>query len=345
VLPPRWVRRVLLAPAIVALTLLVLLGIPLWLLAAAVASPFLPGRWRALRVLLVVVVHLVLESVGLVVLFVLWVASGFGWKLRTPRFQRAHYRIVEWYLQSIYYVVRHALRVTVRVEGPAPAAYTARPLLVFCRHAGPGDSFLLAHALVNWYDREPRIVLKDTLQWDPAIDVLLNRLPTTFLRPGKPDEAGPTVEERIARLATALDGDDAFVIFPEGGNFTPARRERAIARLNHLGLHRMAARADRMIHVLAPRPGGVVAALGAAPEADVVWVAHTGVDDLLTVLDVWRALPMDKTIEMRWWQVPADQVPREREDQIEWLFHWWGRIDAWIEERKLVADPWRTGEL
>jgi ABC-type cobalamin/Fe3+-siderophores transport system ATPase subunit len=29
------------------------------------------------------------------------------------------------------------------------------------RHAGPGDSFLLLHALVNWYAREPRIVLAD----------------------------------------------------------------------------------------------------------------------------------------------------------------------------------------
>ncbi len=39
------------------------------------------------------------------------------------------------------------------------------------------------HALMNWYAREPRIVLKDTLQWDPAIDVVLNRLPNRFIRP------------------------------------------------------------------------------------------------------------------------------------------------------------------
>ena len=52
-----------------------------------------------------------------------------------------------------------------------------------CRHAGPGDSFVLVHALVNWFDREPRIVLKDMLQWDPAVDVLLNRLPNRFITP------------------------------------------------------------------------------------------------------------------------------------------------------------------
>ena len=42
----------------------------------------------------------------------------------------------------------------------------------------------MVHALINWYAREPRIVLKDTLQWDPAIDVVLNRLPNRFIRPG-----------------------------------------------------------------------------------------------------------------------------------------------------------------
>ena len=67
------------------------------------------------------------------------------------------------------------------IEGPDPDAYPGPPLLVFCRHAGPGDSFMLMHALMHWYDREPRVVLKDTLQWDPAIDVLLNRLPNRFI--------------------------------------------------------------------------------------------------------------------------------------------------------------------
>ena len=39
---------------------------------------------------------------------------------------------------------------------------------MFCRHAGPGDSFTLMYALMHWYGREPRVVLKETLAWDPA---------------------------------------------------------------------------------------------------------------------------------------------------------------------------------
>ena len=150
-----------------------------------------------------------------------------------------------------------------------------------CRHAGPGDSFILMYALLHWYAREPRVVLKNTLAWDPAIDVVLRRIPARFISPNP--EAGEDLESQIAHLATGLDRNDAFVIFPEGGNFTAARREKAIARLRKLGLERMAARAEDMTHVLAPRPGGVLAALDAAPDADVLMVAHTGLDHLVTV--------------------------------------------------------------
>ena len=60
-----------------------------------------------------------------------------------------------------------------------------------------------------------------------------------------------------------------------------------------------------MRHVLAPQPGGLLAALDAAPDAGVIFVAHTGLDRMLTVADVWRELPMDKRIVMRFWSRAA----------------------------------------
>jgi 1-acyl-sn-glycerol-3-phosphate acyltransferase len=331
-LPPRWMRRAVLAPAMIGLTVALLFTLPLWLLVAAAASPLLPGRLRGLRVLWVVIVWLVLESASLLALFGLWLASGFGAMVRTPPFQRLHYRLVGGYLWTFHHAATRVLGLQVEVEGPGPDAYVGRPLLVFCRHAGPGDSFLLVHALVNWYAREPRIVLAAALQWDPALDVVLNRLPNRFLSTG-----GPAVERQIGELATALDGDDAFVIFPEGGNFTERRRAAGIARLRAHGLEEAARRSEAMRHVLPPQPGGVAAALAAAPEADVVWVAHAGLDHLFTAADVWHGLPLDGVVRMRWWQVPADEVPQGFDAQVEWLYEWWARIDTWI-------DTARTGD-
>jgi 1-acyl-sn-glycerol-3-phosphate acyltransferase len=329
-LPPRWVRRTVLAPAMVLLTVLTLTSLPIWIVLAAAVSPLLPGRLRALRVLWVVVIALVLESVVLIALFVLWLVGGCGLATRTPPMQYLHYQLVGWYLRVLYREAARVLRLRVRIEGPDPDAYLDRPLLVFCRHAGPGDSFLLVHALVNWYAREPRIVLTERMQWDPALDVLLNRLPNRFIH----GRGGGQVEQRIAELATALDHNDAFVIFPEGGNFTERRRLAGIARLRKRGLEDMARRSEEMRHVLPPRPGGVAAALTAAPNADVVWVAHAGLDHLHTVADVWRELPLDDTVQMRWWQVPAADVPSGEAARVEWLYHWWKRIDDWVDDTR-----------
>ena len=326
----------------IAVTVLIAGTLPLWLVAAAALSPVLPGRWRPLRVLWVVILYLVFESVLLVVMFGLWISSGFGRLIRTPYYEGIHYDLVQGALWVFFREARRVLNLTIETAGPTPDAYPGKPLLVCCRHAGPGDSFTLIYALMHWYDREPRVVLKDTLAWDPAIDVLLHRIPARFISPN-PGAGGEDVEKQIADLATGLDENDAFVIFPEGGNFTPGRRERAIERLRKIGMQRMAERAEAMSNVLAPRPGGFLAALEAAPAADVVMVAHTGMDHMLTVGDVWRALPMDKRLLMQWWQVPRAEIPASRDDQIEWLFGWWERIDHWIDENRPadLAPRWR----
>jgi 1-acyl-sn-glycerol-3-phosphate acyltransferase len=330
-------RRVVLAPLVILLTIVLLTAMPLWLLIAVLLSPIVPGRLRPLRLMSIAMLHLVLESILLVELFGLWIASGFGAFIRRPFFERIHYDLVQTYLVVFFREARRVLRLKIVTEGPAPDAHPGEPLLVCCRHAGPGDSFTLMYALMHWYGREPRVVLKDTLQWDPAIDVILNRLPSRFLSPkGSP---GSSLDEQVGALARNLDHNDAFVIFPEGGNFTPERRQRAIDKLRKLGLEAMAARAERMENVLAPRPGGLLAALDAAPGADVVLVAHTGLDHMLTIADVWREIPMDKQIIMRWWRVPREEIPAGREERIDWLFSWWERIDQWIEEHRPVDLP------
>jgi 1-acyl-sn-glycerol-3-phosphate acyltransferase len=344
VLPPWWIRRVLLVPAMVVFALAVVLTLPVTAPLAALVGLVTPGvRSRPLRLLLLVAGYAAAEAVALLALAGLWVRAGFGRSIREPASEFRHYALVRLFLEWLYWLVRHILHVRVRVEGPPPQAYRDRPLIVFCRHAGPGDSFLIVHALLDRYDREPRIVLKDTLQWDPAIDIVLNRLPNRFIRSGSPgrstaDRPGdPPPEQVIGELARRLDGNDALVLFPEGGNFTARRRVRAIQRLRRRGLTAEVRKAEAMRHVLPPRPAGVLAVLANAGDADVVWVGHTGTDHLLSVADVWAALPMDTEVLMRWWHVPAGEVPTDPEARIGWLYDWWKRIDDWIAVNRLTG--------
>ncbi|MEV6298383.1 1-acyl-sn-glycerol-3-phosphate acyltransferase [Actinoplanes sp. NPDC051861] len=337
-LPPIWVRRLVIAPAVVVLAFVLLTTLPVWLLIALAVSPLVPGRLRVPRVVFLGIVYLVWDALALVLLSVIWVASGFGWRIRGPWFQRAHYVMTGRFLSVLFWFARWSLHLEIDVVGTDPdTAQPGRPEIVVSRHAGPGDSFTLIHALVNWFAREPRIVLKAALQWDPAVDVLLNRLPNRFISPGRTGTV--TLEEQIGDLATGLDHNDAFVIFPEGGNFTPRRRVSAIARLRARGLGDLAVKAEGLRNLLPPKPGGLLAAIEAAPDAGVIFVAHTGLDRMLSVSDVWRELPMDKKLVMRFWSVPPEEVPAGEQERIDWLYDWWARIDAWIDEHRPAPRP------
>jgi 1-acyl-sn-glycerol-3-phosphate acyltransferase len=334
-LPPTWVRRPLSLLVVVGLAVAATL-LPLLVLVAIGLSLVIPGRWRVLRLLAFVLVYLLLECVGLAVAFVLWVASGFGWKLRSPAFQKAHYAVLHGLLMEVLLTARVLFHLEIvdddvswsPLDDGVPGSTNA--MVVLSRHAGPGDSLLLVRTLMDRdHLRRPRIVLKDTLQWDPLLDVYLNRLPNAFMTSGRKD-----MPQRVADLARDLGEEDALLIFPEGGNFTAGRRLKAIDRLRGKGMLEQASRAEQMQHLLPPRPGGVAAALEAAPHADVVFVGHTGLEHLSTAADLWDGLPMDSTVRLRWWFVPADEVPRERDAQEEWLYERWAEIDDWVASHR-----------
>ena len=256
------------------------------------------------------------------------------------------------------------------VAAPEPGGW---PRIVASRHAGPGDSFILVHLLINRFGRAPRIVLREALQWDPTVDVLLNRLPNRFIPPTRWTAGGPgrrpaegelarraapgapfrralpgesfrgsaagasgrrTVAEEVGALARGLDGNGVVLIFPEGGKFTKERKFRRIERLLRAGWAGHARRAAALSNVLAPQPGGLLAALDAAPDADVVFVGHTGLEGMATLSDIWRELPMDKQIVIQAWHVPHGDIPPDAEARNEWLFTWFERIDGWIDANR-----------
>src|SRR6266496_3031079 len=341
-LPPRVIRRLVLAPLVIVIAcgfivlspFLALLALVFGLLARARA-----GHMRSLRLVGFVLVWFVAEALALVVLAGLWVVSGFGGRLRTEPYQSRHYAVIRRFLDALYGGAERTYGLRVEVDEPdltgdELAARLTRPVIVLSRHAGPGDSFLLVHQLLSVYQRRPRAVMKAALQFDPSVDIVGNRLPNVWI---KSRQAGEHIfPEQIARLARGLDERSALVIFPEGGNWTPGRWRRGIRRLEHVGRPDLAERARDMPNLLPPRPGGALAAIAACPDADVIFVAHAGLDNIITVGDVWGKFPIDQVIRARWWRVPSGQVPRGagHEAQVQWLYDWWARIDAWITEHR-----------
>ena len=341
--PPWLVRRLLIAPLMPLLAIVALVALPFVVVGQAICAAIVviarsrKVRWRLPRVWAFAIVYLVGETACLLACLALWVVSGFGWRLQTERQQRWHLGLLRRFLAVLVAVAGFVFRFRLEVQEPvthpddAARMATARPLLVLARHAGPGASFVLVHLLLSRYNRRPRIVLKEQLRFDPSFDVLLSRLGCRFIATGEGHRDDAV--QAIAEAAAALESNDALLLYPEGGDWTPTRHRLAVSKLRRRGRTAEAAQAARMPHVLPPKPAGTLAALDAAPNADIVVFTHTGHDELLDIVTIWDALPLRSRLRLVWWREPADLLPPDDEARADWLLGVWGRVDAWIGEQ------------
>lgn len=328
-MPPKALRRLVLAPMVVAIETLVLIASPV-LLAVAVAISPLVGGWRPLRMTLIALTFTTRHLGATLACLGLWVAGVLGPGMRSQAMQRAHLAVMRWFVEGVYRVIVRLAHVEVCFSESAAAreilSSRDRPLVVLGRHAGEGDTLLVLYELLCRHRRTPRLVMHEALRLDPLIDVLGERLPNRFV-----DPRGGDTEVEIAAMTRDLDDAGAVVIFPEGANFSPRRRLRGIERLERAGHTQEAEWARGMHHVSAPRPGGALAAIEAAPQADVLIMGHVGFPT--GAGEVWRLLPAPQTIDVRLWHEPTGAIPTGRDEQIDWLFGWWRTLDAWVDER------------
>ena len=214
-LPPRLIRRLILAPLVVVIAVALIVLFPVlaivtvvFALVGRLARLSRRGRMRSLRLLWFAVVWLAAETAALFVSLGLWIASGFGGRLRTEPFQNRNYATMRWFLAQVYRSAIYTFGLRIEIEGPPftaeeRLARLARPVIVLSRHAGPGDSILLVHHLLSMYGRRPRVVMKAALQLDPILDVMANRVPNVFI--GRRDGGRHLYTEEIERLARGLD--------------------------------------------------------------------------------------------------------------------------------------------
>lgn len=325
---------------LLAATVAILLAVLVGAVFTLVTVPWKPPLGRIRRVVAIAAVYSATEIVGLTAAAGRWVRLVVD--RDAARDRRDRVRSLEASLRVLRTAAQRFGGLKVVQDGDAITdidggirALPTGPLIVCGRHGGVGGAFLLAQILLSEHGRLPWVVLKKTLSWDPLIDALLSRIPHAFIDP-QPGDEGATAA-RIGVLAEGMGADDALLIFPEGGNFTPRRRLRAIHRLRRRGLVGAAARAARLRHVLPPHPDGLFAAIEMAPESDIVFVGHTGLEHLQSAADVWRALPLRVPVVFTWWSVAAADVPEAAEARVRWLEEQWARMDRWVAEHRVAV--------
>lgn len=326
---PAPIRRPLTVTTWLVLSVVGLALSPLLIAVAALAAA-ITGRPQPLLFTKLVIAYLARELGVLIACGGLWVLTGFGAGMRSERSQRRHLRLLRWFVHGFAERVVSLLRIEI-VADPEPAAAAAlaadRPLLCFSRHAGPGDTVLLVDQLLTRYDRAPSVVFKETLTIDPSVDLIGHRMPHAVLDTSDAAKCAA----QIRQVAGGLGPRGVLLLFPEGGNFTSERRQRALERLRRKGRRRQADVGERMTHMLPPHPTGALAALRGKPDADVIFAAHTGLGLAAFPRELWRETPIDRTLKTRMWLVPAADRPSDEAAITEWLYDWWKRLDAWVE--------------
>ncbi len=324
--PPLFVRRVLHVLWPVVGVVVTALALPAIVLGAFLVV--VDRRARLFRAASLAVILMWVDIRMLLTCWALWAKSPDG---SSPTWREDHERLLSQALDSLMYYSRRWVGLEVRLVDRMHFGSDSDALVALARHAGPADSLAIAWLLARTAGRLPRIVLAEALRWDPGIDTILTRLDSFFV----PSSSG-SGEDRIkgvTAMAASMSANDVFLIFPEGQNWTPSRRERIITRLRERGDTATARRAEALRNVLPPKTRGAFAARAARPGADVMVVAHAGFGDLSSPRLIWDALPFtDRPFLVKTWTYAADTVPLEPAAFAEWLHDHWIVVDAWVEE-------------
>lgn len=331
--PPWPIRAFVITPIVFIGALIVTILSPLLHLLLALIDSIDRKNWRFTRIVGLGIAFCVVETFGLMMALLLWIVSGFGMWMKSEPIQRLHLWVFGVWLE----LITAAIRTFIGFDFIFPTTRLPEgPLLVFSRHAGPGDALLVAHSLIRIHGRRVRMLGTTKLLWDPFFNHVVRRLPFHFCEQN-PSDPQRELREVMASAAT-IEADGAMIIFPEGGNFTPRRQREALRRFEERGQMAQAEMARRLTHVLPPRTAGALAALEACPEASAVFVAHVGLDDLLSLSDLWHRVPIRRTVQATYWVAERDGSTGGPVKTSNWLWDQWESVDTWIDTHSDILD-------
>jgi 1-acyl-sn-glycerol-3-phosphate acyltransferase len=278
-------------------------------------------RLPSVRVALFLLQYGINDSIEILLAPLYWTLAGFGTRLHQAASIARHDRLQQWSIDVLARRAERLLGLRLDIDPDSLAALTPGPVIVLCRHVNIVDASLPALLYQRLGCRTRGVIMAELLA-DPGFDLIYGRTGSVFI----PRDNGPDAIAMVRQLGRLVDSTSAVVIFPEGRLFRPDRLERAKARLAVENPAR-ATRLSSLTHVLPPRPGGVLALLDTIA-ADVVIIAHTGLDSYGSFSELAKAVPLRTTIEINAWRIPADQIPKGDHQRIAWLDEQWVRVDS-----------------
>jgi len=319
-------RRAVMVPAVNVAAALLGGSLGLWVpVATGLDLVTAPTKMPRVRSLSFALAWSTLESLGIGASVVLW-ATGRGAD------QAAHYELQRWWAARLVDALRHTAGLSFEINGLEHLG--PGPIVMCSRHVSIADSLLPAW-LLGQVGMRPRYVLKDDLQLDPCLDIVGNRLPNHFVDRDPDDSAAELA--LLEALARGMGATDAAVIFPEGTVVTDARRRRAIETITQRDPERGTRVRD--LQTLGPvRPGGTAALLRGAPDADLVFVTHTGFEQLQRLADAPASVPLEDPVRVEIARVSRNEIPSD-DGFVEWLDLEWSERDRHLAEHAADGHP------
>jgi 1-acyl-sn-glycerol-3-phosphate acyltransferase len=210
------------------------------------------------------------------------------------------------------------------------------PILLVGNHVSVADALLPVAFATARRGLRLRGVAKAELVWDPCVDLAGHLLPHVFVRRGATDTAGDLA--RVLALAEGLGPDDGIALLPEGTRYTPERHAAALARREAEGAGERLERDRALRSLMPPRTGGLLALLDRCAGADLIVMAHAGLEGIVRIPDLWAGSLVGRTLRVEFWRVPRASLPAGREARIDWIYDQWERLDRWVTEAR-AAPP------
>jgi len=323
--PPPIVRRpisiTVLIVSFLALPVLLPIALAIGLLGDLVRAVAGPRRLAWTRSVLLIGALIIVDFVAFLGVLAIFAASIVG--SRSRRDARFHRIMTQW-TTAIMGVV--GATIPMRFDTTPIADVPLENSIIVARHRSLLDAVLPA-TIIGRSGLMARYTLKEDLRWEPNIDIVGHAIPHRFVT--RSPENLEAELERIQELGAYIDHRSAAVIFPEGTFFTERRKQQIVASLERRD-PRHADAARSMQYLLPPRPGGTLALLEGAPNADVVILGHVGFEPFGSIRQILRNAGGSHVVRLHAWRFSRSEVPDDREDRIDWLFERWLELDRWI---------------